>query len=41
MSPRSDPMGPAIGKKVVAGITKAPQPTEQPKAKAQAEIGER
>ena len=29
------PAGPAAGRKVVPGITKAPQPTMQPKAMAQ------
>ena len=37
----SVPAGPATGKNVVPGITKAPQPTMQPKAIAQTSTGER
>ena len=35
------PAGPAAGRKVVPGITKAPQPTMQPKAMAQTSKGDR
>ena len=34
------PRGPASGKNVVPGITNAPQPTAQPKAKAQTPNGD-
>ena len=39
--PSTVPMGPAMGKNVVPGMTKAPQPTAQPKDSAQACNGER
>ena len=39
--PSTVPRGPALGKNTVPGITKAPQPTAQPKANAQAPSGER
>ena len=37
----SDPAGPAIGKNVVPGMTKAPQPIMQPKAIAHTSSGDR
>ena len=39
--PSSVPSGPAMGRNVVPGITKAPQPTTQPKDSAQTATGDR
>ena len=39
--PITVPSGPATGKNVVPGMTKAPHPTLQPKASAQAPSGDR
>ena len=40
-SPMVVPTGPAIGRNAVPGMTKAPQPTAQPKDSAQTATGER
>ena len=40
-NPIIEPSGPARGKNVVPGITKAPHPTAQPNAKAQTESGDK
>ena len=40
-NPIIEPSGPARGKDVVPGITKAPHPTAQPNAKAQTESGDK
>ena len=39
--PSTVPMGPAMGRKVLPGMTKEPQPTAQPKASAHAPRGDR
>ena len=39
--PMAVPSGPAIGRKVVPGMTKAPQPTAHPKDSAHTLTGER
>ncbi len=39
--PIAVPSGPAAGRKVVPGITNAPQPTAQPKESAHTPSGER